>query len=173
VSAWVGAARESDVAWSSWMLDFGVLPELRRRAHLPVRASSVRSARHFVAAALADWHLWPLAENAMLCTSELVTNAVRHALWPTNGTQPMITVIVRSATDGVVVEVGDLDARLPVFTVGPDVAALSADVFELSERGAGLQIVAGLADKVGVSKLTTGKSVWFLLCTSAAPDGLS
>lgn len=173
MSAWVGAARDSDLAWSSWMLDSWVYPELRRRAHLPVHSSSVRCARYFVAAALADWRLWPLAENAMLCTSELVTNAVRHALWPADGPQPMITVIVRNAPDGVVVEVGDLDARFPVFTVGPDVSALSADVCELRERGAGLRIVVGLADAVGVSKLTVGKSVWFRLCTSVAPDGPS
>jgi anti-sigma regulatory factor (Ser/Thr protein kinase) len=85
----------------------------------------------------------------------------------------MVTVIVRRTMDIVAVEVRDLDARLPVFTAEPDLSGLDADLSELSERGVGLRIVAALADKVGASKLRVGKSVWFLLSTSAALGGSS
>ena len=41
--------------------------------------ASVRVARDFVAATLAAWDLDDLSEVAALCTSEVATNAVRHA----------------------------------------------------------------------------------------------
>ena len=147
---------------------------LRRRAHLPVALSSPRGGRHFVGATLADWQLWGLADHAMTCTSELVTNAVRHARWPEDPAgRRVITVAVAQLVGAVVVEVWDLDPRPPVFKPRPDLSMLSEEMSELAEGGAGLRVVAGLTDEFGLRPLREGKALWFLLRTSrgTAPPG--
>ena len=46
---------------------------------LPRDAASVRKARQFVAEKLDEWHLEAMLDDALLVTSELVTNAITHA----------------------------------------------------------------------------------------------
>jgi anti-sigma regulatory factor (Ser/Thr protein kinase) len=90
-------------------------------------------ARLLVSAALADWGLWPVAGDAVVCVSELVGNAVKHA-----EQSPMVSVGVRCwARSAVFLEVGDGDPRMP--RPGTEVAAMA-------ERGRGLRIVGELAD---------------------------
>jgi anti-sigma regulatory factor (Ser/Thr protein kinase) len=109
----------------------------------------------------------------MISVSELVTNAVRHARWPTDcGYRRMITIAMAQLDGAVIGEVRDLDARLPVLKPHADWSHLDEDLSELSEGGEGLRVVAGLADKFGARLLPAGKSVWFLLHTSLASDGL-
>lgn len=161
-------ADESPI-WSPWLAEYETKAGTRRRAHLAVHLNSPRNGRHFVGAALADWRLWPLADYAMTCTSELVTNAVRHAIWPLDcGFRRVITVSIATYGNGVVVEVHDLDPRMPVVKPRPDFSRLSEGLLELSEGGEGLRVVAGLADKFGARQLAQGKSTWFLLAGS--PD---
>jgi anti-sigma regulatory factor (Ser/Thr protein kinase) len=110
-----------------------------------------------------------LADDAMACTSELVTNAIRHAAWPVGGlNRRVVTVVMQRAPDWVVCEVLDLDERVPDFGAvasgrGPDA--------ELAEVGRGLRIVARIADDFGSRRLAVGKSVWFLLRTTVHLDG--
>jgi len=153
--------------WSPWLPGYARDVGLRRRAHLPVHVSSPRSGRHFIGATLADWRLWALGDHAMTCTSELVTNAVRHAVWPRElGYRRVVTLTVAQLVGAVVVEVRDPDPRPPVLRPRADLSDLSEELAELAEGGEGLRVVAGLADEFGIRPLPVGKSVWFLLRTT-------
>ncbi|WFB08166.1 ATP-binding protein [Streptomyces sp. LX-29] len=58
------------------------LPDLSDSAScaLPARFEAVRGARHFAGATLERWELPELFDDVALVVSELVTNALRHAL---------------------------------------------------------------------------------------------
>jgi anti-sigma regulatory factor (Ser/Thr protein kinase) len=83
-------------------------------------------------------------DDLLLCLSEVVTNAVLHAL-------PPITV-VGCAVDGVIrVEVSDRSAVTPVQRA-PDVR---------SPTGRGLWLLDTLSSAWGVDVTPGGKTVWF------------
>lgn len=110
-------------------------------------AAAVKAARGFVQAALAVWDLEDLSEVAVLLTSELTTNAVRHAR------TAFRVAVVRDPPD-LVVEVADGSDRLPV----PRPKSTHA------EGGRGLQLVEALARAWGTSRVRGGgKTVWFQL----------
>lgn len=108
----------------------------------------VAVARHFVARTLRLWevddeHL----DEAMLLTSELLSNAVLHAR-----TDARLTV--HSREDGTLrIEVADENPRLPI-TVAPP---------EDAQSGRGLWLVETLSSAWGVERTGTGKTVWFEL----------
>jgi DNA-binding NarL/FixJ family response regulator len=104
---------------------------------------SPRQARHDVKAALRAATSGPL-EVVELLTSELVTNAVRHA----------------HSAARVAVEVVGAKVRVSVTDDGPGVPA-TAKPSPDSESGRGLELVDGLADRWGVIELEVGKTVWF------------
>ena len=82
---------------------------------------------------------------AELLTSELVTNAVRHA-----ATKIVLRVALEANT--VRVEVSDLDTAMPALREAPDIG------------GYGLRIVDRLAARWGVVVIPDGgKTVWFEL----------
>ncbi len=112
------------------------------------RAAEVRSARVFVETTLAAWDLDEVAEVAVLLTSELSTNAVRHA-------RTAFRVAVSCAAAELVVEVADGSGTLPVTRP----RALRAD------GGRGMQLVEGLARAWGARQVEggNGKVVWFEL----------
>lgn len=115
--------------------------------------ASVRAAREFVTTALAAWELDDLAEVAGLCTSEVATNAVRHA-----GTAFRVAVEARASE--VVVEVEDRGGGDP-FPALPDPDG---------ESGRGLWLVAATAARWGCDRLVGGgKVVWFSLSNLALP----
>jgi anti-sigma regulatory factor (Ser/Thr protein kinase) len=113
----------------------------------PSVAPSAASARRFVAAALRRWGCpQDFIELVLLLTSELVTNAYRHA---------------RSDTR-VSVRYDRRTARLEVRDVGPgepQLRPLDADRVD----GRGLQIVDALADRWGYRSNDAGTTVWFEL----------
>ena len=85
-------------------------------------------------------------ELALLLTSEIVTNAVRHARTP-------LAVAVVSNSGTVRVEVTDRDpAHLPV---------VRGTVTPLDPGGRGLRIVDQMAVDWGVTVAGTSKTVWF------------
>jgi anti-sigma regulatory factor (Ser/Thr protein kinase) len=99
------------------------------RLDLAPDARSVRAARSFVAAVLDRWGVDGDAQDtAVLLTSELATNAVRHA-----GSR--FAVVVARTRHGVQVDVLDKDDRCPEERMHD----LDAD------SGRGLQIVGDLA----------------------------
>ncbi|HEX8003446.1 MAG TPA: SpoIIE family protein phosphatase [Mycobacteriales bacterium] len=129
-----------------------------REAWVPLEArpDSVRHARNAVAAAVDVWSLPEVAEVAVLLTSELVTNAVRHAAGD-------LRLRILRRPGGLRVEVHDRDA-----TALPQLVARSPDGSDdLAEGGRGLQLVAELASRWGVETLAGGKQVWFELDTGA------
>jgi len=111
---------------------------------LPAARATPRHARQFLADLLDPDRF--RCEEALLCLSELVTNAVLHA---------QTEVTVRVAIDGrhVRVDVDDTDPNLPV----PRHAAADA------VSGRGLDLVARLSSRWGVDGRRDGKTVWFEL----------
>jgi anti-sigma regulatory factor (Ser/Thr protein kinase) len=113
----------------------------------PSVAPSAASARRFVAAALRRWGCPDdFIELVLLLTSELVTNAYRHA-----GTETRVSV--RFDDDCTRVEVRDVGRG------EPELQPLDTDRVD----GRGLQIVDALADRWGYHSNAGGTAVWFEL----------
>ena len=113
----------------------------------PSVAPSAASARRFVAAALRRWGCPDdFIELVLLLTSELVTNAYRHA-----GTETRVSV--RLDGDCTRVEVRDVGRG------EPELRPLDTDRVD----GRGLQIVDALADRWGYHSNAGGTAVWFEL----------
>ncbi|MFG2633697.1 SpoIIE family protein phosphatase [Streptomyces sp. NPDC048362] len=113
---------------------------------------SVATARAFVRDTLQGWGLADIVDDAVVLTSELVTNAVVHA-----GTHA--DVLCLRTDDGVRVEVAD---RYPEREVPLQQEAISLGHPD-REGGRGLQLCAALATRWGVDYTPTAKSVWFQL----------
>jgi anti-sigma regulatory factor (Ser/Thr protein kinase) len=115
---------------------------------IPGRAEQVRAARMFVAKALGE--LGASTDTAVLLTSELVTNAIRHSNSRAAG--GTVTVIVLETADGVRVEVTDNGSELSSPVVKS--AVFTAD-------GHGLFLVEALAQQWGYLRDEAGTTVWF------------
>ncbi|MGZ6804657.1 MAG: ATP-binding protein, partial [Nocardioidaceae bacterium] len=87
-----------------------------------------------------------LVDDAVLATSELLTNAVVHGIGP-------IHLRVRTLDREVLIEVQDCAAFYP----------RKLRPTESDEHGRGLQIVAALAARWGTRATEDGKSVWCVL----------
>jgi anti-sigma regulatory factor (Ser/Thr protein kinase) len=110
--------------------------------HLPV-PEAIASARALVRQTLAAWGLHAISDDAVLVTSELATNAVRH------GSSPFRTAIVR--TRGVV--------RIAVED-GSDAWPDQQDSLPSDEDGRGMAIVAALSQVSGCDPTPDGKVAW-------------
>ena len=114
-------------------------------ATFPSTAPAVADARRFVRKVLADWGMDEVADDAVLATSELATNAIAYA-----GTS--FEVSCRLEGGEVEIEVRD---RHPTRTIDmPGVTATS---------GRGLPSISRLAESWGVSYDRRSKGVWFRL----------
>ncbi|MFG2005986.1 SpoIIE family protein phosphatase [Spirillospora sp. NPDC048911] len=114
-------------------------------ATFPSAAASVADARRFVRRVLADWGMDEAADDAVLATSELATNAVTYA-----GTA--FEVACRLADDQIQVEVRDLHPTRAIAMPGLNASS-----------GRGLPSIARLADSWGVTYEGRTKGVWFRL----------
>ncbi|MFL4907419.1 SpoIIE family protein phosphatase [Streptomyces sp. MMS24-I2-30] len=121
---------------------------------------SVATARSFVRDTLQGWGFADIVDDAVVLTSELVTNAVVHA-----GTQA--DVLCLRTEDGVRIEVAD---RYPEREVPLQSAAVTMGSPD-REGGRGLQLCAALADRWGVDYTPTHKNVWFQLDPPERPVG--
>jgi anti-sigma regulatory factor (Ser/Thr protein kinase) len=132
----------------------------------PAAPASVGHARRWAERTLARWELnRDAVADAVLLTSELVTNAVLHARSP--------LVLSLAVADGVLeIGVGDEDRRSPrrrTTTRVPDDPGEAPDGWwpwpadVTREDGRGLLLLDELADEWGVANLATGKQVWFRL----------
>jgi anti-sigma regulatory factor (Ser/Thr protein kinase) len=150
-------------------------------AYQPVPAAAA-AARRFVRDTLRSWELagdrgspgeraeWTqrdaLVDDAVLLTSELVTNAVLHA-----GTPVQVTCrLLGDLSDGAV-EIAVLDRR-PA-QLRPDRPHTAAEAAERT-NGRGLQLPSELATAWGVTYARAAKAVWFRLnlagpCHPAVP----
>ena len=118
----------------------------RAEVTLPADVASASEARRFVTRTLGDWDLEHLVEDAVLLTSELVTNALLHA-------RTEMRIVLRADAGELRAEVQDgslVPVRIRNFSVE-------------SGTGRGLRLVGRMADAWGVEPGADGKSVWFTL----------
>ncbi|TMR10398.1 GAF domain-containing protein [Nonomuraea turkmeniaca] len=110
-------------------------------------------ARKFVRQVLGEWRLGHLAEDAVLLTSELVTNAVVHA-----GTGIELTCRLDVEATPAKLEI-EVDDHHPTRTIEEsDAEATPPDTMRTSGRG--LALAGLLADAWGVTYTRTAKRVW-------------
>jgi anti-sigma regulatory factor (Ser/Thr protein kinase) len=149
------AARTNGASWDLEVLaGAAVLGSLT----IPGRPEHVREARAFVAKALGELH--PGLDDAVLLTSELVTNAVTHSR--SRGDGGTVTVLIVESGGGVRIEIADEGSELSSPVVRGDVYA---------SDGHGLYLVQTLADQWGYLRDDNGTTVWFWLgTTSSAPS---
>ncbi|MER6035720.1 MULTISPECIES: ATP-binding protein [unclassified Streptomyces] len=117
---------------------------------LPPSAAAVSAVRRRVAAILAGWKVAPaIAEDALLVVSELLTNAIVHAL------PPAVLRLAWGPGDGPGV------LRVEVTDAGPArPAGRSAAWDDPDEHGRGEGIVHALADRHGLDVHPGGCTRW-------------
>ena len=121
---------------------------------LPAEPTAAAVARAMVEAVGSDLPE-PILFDAKLLTTEVVTNAIRHA----RGTQAVIVRVRRN--DLVRVEVVD---QGPMFDPQPHTTSTRAG------GGQGLVIVGAVANAWGVEPDEDGKKVWFELAAGGGHD---
>ena len=117
------------------------------RLQLASGPGAAAEARTRVRAAIRTWDVPADPDVAVLLTSELVTNAIRHE---PGGT---VTLAITRTRDRLRVDVHDTSRYLPVLVNSP------AD----AETGRGLLLVSGLSAEWGVYRTRPGKAVYFTL----------
>jgi anti-sigma regulatory factor (Ser/Thr protein kinase) len=128
---------------------------LSRQRRFPRAGISVRLAREFTIDTLTEWGVADRQDDIRLCVSELVTNALLHAV----AAGPEISV--RLTTDGPSV-------RLEVCDSGgghPEVLSPGSDQC----NGRGLLLAQELSDDCGVTGHVTGKTVWLTFKIASVP----
>lgn len=121
---------------------------------------SVAAARAFVRDTLQGWGFTDVVDDAVVLTSELVTNAVVHA-----GTAADVACL--RTEGGVRVEVADRypEREVPLQSAGVHFGSPDR------EGGRGLLLCAALASRWGVEYTATYKQVWFQLDLPDRPAG--
>ncbi|MGW0844455.1 SpoIIE family protein phosphatase [Streptomyces sp. NPDC002787] len=132
----------------------------RAAASFAAVSRSVATARSFVRDTLQGWGFADIVDDAVVLTSELVTNAVVHA-----GTSA--DVLCLRADDGVRIEVADRYPEREIPLQGSHINMGSPD----REGGRGLQLCAAMASRWGVEYTSTHKQVWFQLDLPDRPVG--
>jgi CheY-like chemotaxis protein len=123
-------------------------PSQSARLALPNALTSPRQARRFVHNTLEEWDQHHLLDDAILLTSELVTNAVLHA-------ESELELRVRLRSTGLRIEVVDQSPR----------ALVRRHQSAEATSGRGLAMVNTLAVLWGSDPVGRGKSVWFELAS--------
>lgn len=121
---------------------------------LPFQADSVKTARDVTRTTLRGWGLPELGDDAALVVSELVTNAVRYAMYARGRRE--ITLLLMRVVPHVLLAVADPSDDVPR-PKEPDF---------VSENGRGLYIVETYSQCWGWDPLAHGgKAVWALFRT--------
>jgi len=124
-------------------------------------ARSVRAARDFTIATLQRWDVAERRDDIVTVVSELLTNAVCHALPGPGDTRPRRSIRLGLLQPGpcVLCAVADPSERTPV-PAGP---------CHLAETGRGLHVIGALSDQWGCTTPSdTGKVVWAMFTTGPA-----
>jgi anti-sigma regulatory factor (Ser/Thr protein kinase) len=123
------------------------------RLTVPGRPDQVSRARAFIAATLGDLgDLGDCTDTAVLLTSELVTNSVRHS--DSRAAGGTVTIAVLEVSGGLRIEVADAGS--------PDSApVVKGDT--LASDGHGLFLVEKMAEHWGYLRDEAGTTVWFQL----------
>jgi anti-sigma regulatory factor (Ser/Thr protein kinase) len=118
-----------------------------RCVRLTTGPAAAAEARRQVRAAICTWDVPVDPDVAILLTSELVTNAIRHEAGGT------VTLAITCSCDRLRVRVHDTSRFLPVLE----------DASAEAETGRGLMLVATLSAEWGSYHTPTGKAVYFTL----------
>ena len=127
--------------------------ELRiRRVLLAAGPTAAAEARGQVRAAIRAWDVPVDPSVAVLLTSELVTNAIRHEV------TGIVMLAITCSCGQLRVDVHDSSGDVPVVL----------DIPREAEAGRGLMLVATLSDEWGFYRTPAGKAVYFTL--TSQPD---
>ncbi len=118
-----------------------------RRISLAAGPAAAASARRQVRATIDAWEVPVDSDLAVLLTSELVTNAIRHEPGET------IKLVVTCTFDKLRVDVHDTSCSVPALVDAP------AD----AETGRGLMLIASQSTHWGFYRTRSGKAVYFAL----------
>jgi len=131
---------------------------------LSMDAEAVSAGREFCIAALRRWGATQRCEDIIIVVSELLTNALRHAVPGLSRTRPNwpIRLGLLCSEPCVLCAVADPSSSIPV----------PKKPGHLAETGRGLHVVSSLSDKWGYTTDTTpsdaGKVVWAIFMTLPA-----
>ncbi|GGN51577.1 hypothetical protein GCM10012285_41830 [Streptomyces kronopolitis] len=115
------------------------------RQELNIRPDSLARIRRDVAVHLRRWGCEPMVAPAALCTTELLSNVVKHT------GSPDCVLTLQSIADAVRITVSDASTELPVVKQ-PD---------WMSQNGRGMFLLSETADEWGAEPTPDGKDVWF------------
>ncbi len=127
------------------------MPRVATRT-LSADAGSVHAARDFTVATLRRWGTAERSQDIALVVSELLTNALRHALPGSGDSRPRwpIRLGLLQPGSGVLCAVADPSRTAPVLQARGS----------LAETGRGLHLICALSDQWGFTPSDTGKVVW-------------
>ena len=163
----IPAAEMAGLARSNWrpssdpaLAGWACLPRIATRA-LGADPGSIGAARDFTVAILHRWGMAERSPDIAIVVSELMTNALRHAMPGSGDTGPRRPI------------------QLGLLQPGPCVLCAVADPGKaapaphrhgsLDETGRGLQLICALTDQWGYTTPSeTGKVVWALFCPRPA-----
>ncbi|GAA0511808.1 hypothetical protein Ade02nite_44530 [Paractinoplanes deccanensis] len=113
---------------------------------VPAEPTGPSRVRQWMSTRLREWHLpEPVIGAAILCTSELTTNALLHA-----GTPAQVHIDLNA--ERLLVSVADTGTRGTVIRAHTDT---------MSSRGRGLGLIEELSDSWGTDPSVRGSTVWF------------
>lgn len=117
----------------------------KHKQEMIVRPDSLAGIRRVVAFHLRRWGCDEMVSPATLCTTELLSNVLKHA------GSPDCVLTLQSNTDAVRITVSDASTQLPVVKQ-PD---------WMSQNGRGMFLLSETADEWGAELTPDGKDVWF------------
>ncbi|WP_395371432.1 ATP-binding protein [Streptomyces tubercidicus] len=115
------------------------------RQQLTVRPKSLAGIRGLVAVHLRRWGCEAMVAPAALCTTELLSNVLKHT------GSPDCVLTLQSNAGAVRITVSDASTEMPVVKQ-PD---------WMSQNGRGMFLLNGTADEWGAEPTPDGKDVWF------------
>ncbi|GGM04138.1 SpoIIE family protein phosphatase [Micromonospora yangpuensis] len=143
-TAAVAGATEDDVAVLA--VEYAVRPSRSAAMEMPAEPTAPSRVRHWMTEQLTEWQVpETIVGAAVLCTSELTTNALLHA-----GTAARVEIDL--SAERLLVSVSDSGTRGTVTRAQTDT---------LSSRGRGLGLIEQLSDAWGTDPTVRGSTVWF------------
>jgi serine phosphatase RsbU (regulator of sigma subunit)/anti-sigma regulatory factor (Ser/Thr protein kinase) len=124
--------------------------------HVAADPSGPSRVRHWMTVRLREWSVpEPVIGSAILCTSELTTNALLHA-----GTPAQVHIDLNA--ERLLVSVADTGTRGSVIRARTDA---------MSSRGRGIGLIEELSDSWGTDPSVRGSTVWFEILLADRPAG--
>ncbi|MET8230736.1 SpoIIE family protein phosphatase [Micromonospora sp. NPDC005298] len=147
----VPGGTEDDVAVLA--VEHALKPSRSASMEVPAEPTAPSRVRHWMTGQLTEWQVpESVIGAAVLCTSELTTNALLHA-----GTAARVEIDL--SPERLLVSVADTGTRGTVTRTRTDT---------LSSRGRGLGLIEELSDAWGTDPTVRGSTVWFEILVPAA-----